>query len=229
MDREYRNSVLLRGTVMSVGTDIRRTTVRIAASIGNERFIGNWNRPNPSFYPEIVFYTQNIGEILVPSQDHVEISGHVNTWFDRRTNRMVQEIVGDNIKKTDRILSYYVGSVAGEADRYNRPNDENVVILSGPIHKIDIRNDGFAILSIMLRDKKNPDNTDICRVTCRERQFVNRLKEAKNSDWAAVLGQVRAVYDEEKGLRRDICCRDLEIEAVEEETVPEPEQAEDVW
>ena len=218
MDKEYKNNVRIRRTVMSVMAERGKTTVRLATSIGNERFVGrNKDVEVTSFYPEVVFYTSNIGEKLEAGRAHVDIIAHVHTWYNNTTERNVREIVGDNITKSERLLAEYSSDISGEANSFNRPDDENIVTLDGVVHKIDIRSDNFGLLTIAVKDKRNPEHTDMCYVTCRGSFFVSKLKKAKKDDWAAFAGQIVTSFDEERRYRWMILCRDLEIESKEED------------
>ena len=157
MDKNYKNIISVRGTIVSIHTDMRKTTMRIATDGGSGKGLDSEDK---SYYPEIVFYTTNIGERFSVRRDHVEIKAHIHTWYNRNEKKNVTEYVGDSIVRTSRFLADYFSNIDEEGAN---PDDENIVILSGKVSRIDKRDSGgnLVVLSISIPDKEKRKTIDI--------------------------------------------------------------------
>lgn len=206
MDKNYKNIISVRGTIVSIHTDMRKTTMRIATDGGSGKGLDSEDK---SYYPEIVFYTTNIGERFSVRRDHVEIKAHIHTWYNRNEKKNVTEYVGDSIVRTSRFLADYFSNIDEEGAN---PDDENIVILSGKVSRIDKRDSGgnLVVLSISIPDKENESHVDNCRVTCFRKNAQYAHRNLAKGDFVAVGGRIHTSRNRETGEpMQNVVCRDI--------------------
>ena len=220
---DYVNRIELQGTVISVRSDIRRTVVQLALSTGTERMFAGRDNTTVSYYPEIIFYTPNLGKRLITGKSHVEIVAHAHTYYNNVTKRNVNEIVGDSIKDTERFLARYINDIP---EHGGRENDRNEALFVGPVYRIRKRSEGVVYLTLAIPDRNRKDNINYCSIVCMGNNkderggrlpFATIASSLKEGEWVAVGAQLSTMRDAEKGFRQSIVCRDIERVQQEEQ------------
>lgn len=197
------NFVLLKGGIVRIWASKTVTMIGLATDgAGRE-----------SIFPTIGFYN-NVDVSGFKVGDRVTIKAHIQMRRITDENGKVaayhQDIIGDSISKTPRILADYLDGELKELDG-GCQKDENLTLHFGIVRHIFSPQEGFAILSLSIPSGRGVRMPNYCDIVCFKRQADAALLLAEG-DCVATAGVIRTRKNNNGSrttFQQNIVCKDI--------------------
>lgn len=187
---EATNKVTVSGTVIMINSGRNITTVQIVSDGGNGK----------KAYPRFVF-RDLIKTAGFRVGDRVTITGHIHNWIRRNAEREIigrnQELIGDEIELTHRMLLDYFDFENGLEGEGGYPPDMNKALIAGNVTHIYSPRPDITIITVVVNDG---NHINYCEVTCflRQSETAQLLEE---NDMIAAVGHIQTSIKEKNGER----------------------------
>lgn len=195
------NKVMVRGTIIGTRSSATLTSYLIITDGGEEK---------GSTVVNVIFYGQLKEAFKV--KDHVDIIAHMQSRIKKTEDgksSFHQIVVGDKIKKTNRLLADYIPFKEFQTPEGGIPDDMNKAFIYGKVSRVYVPGDGFAIITVMVPSKEAKKN--YVDVICykRQAQIASLLAEG---DCVVSIGELRSAKEKPKGdevFWQSVICKDI--------------------
>ncbi len=201
------NILKIRGTIIGIRSSSKMTSLII---------ISDGGKVKGSTVSNVVFYGPVKDSFGI--HEHVDITAHMQSRIIRSENTkrsFRQYVIGDEIKRTNRLLSQYIRQTEFQTPDGGIPDDVNKAFVCGKVTHIYQPKDDYAVITILVPSENEKMN--YVDVTCYNRQaaMVSRLEE---DDFVVCAGELRSAKERPKPgeyFWQNILCKDIEKIPVE--------------
>ena len=196
-----KNEVQLRGTLIGMKSTTKLTSFVIVTDGGEEK---------GSTVVNVIFYGTVKGTFKV--KDHVDIVAHmqskiIKTEDGKRSYH--QMVIGNAIKKTNRLLYDYLPIDDFKSQEGGIPDDVNKAFIYGKVSRVFVPNDNYAIVTVLVPTENNKAN--FCDVICYKRQakVASLLNEG---DFVVSIGEIRSSKERPAAneiFKQCVICKDV--------------------
>lgn len=195
------NKVTLRGTILGIRSSATVTSFVLISDGGEEK---------GSTVSNIVFYG-NLKESF-KVRDHVDVVAHMQSKIIKGAegkNEYHQMVIGDKIRKSNRMLADYLPFPELQTPNGGIPDDINKAFVYGKVSRVYAPTDGYAIVTVAVPSKEGKMNYVDLICYKRQAQVAHLLHEG---DCIVSIGELRSAKERPKQNEifwQSIICKDI--------------------